>query len=209
MEHVPETHHKISYLALGDSYTIGYKVRYAENYPNQISQLLRDQQLDVSDPTIIAYPGWTTTDLARGIDLKNVHDTFSFVTLLIGNNDYNRGLSVDAYRFQFEQLLNRAILFTGGHSEKVFVLSIPYISHMAYAKNKDKDITERGIKDYNDANKEITLLHKCGYIDITYALRDHASDADYYLADWVHPTAKGYTIWAKQIAPVIATALKQ
>ena len=209
MKHVPETHHKISYLALGDSYTIGYKVRYAENYPNQISQLLRDQQLDVSNPVIIAYPGWTTTDLARGIDLKNVHDTFTFVTLLIGNNDRNQGLSLNAYRSQFEQLLNEAILFTGSHPERVFVLSIPDISHTSYAKNEGKDSTMPGIKDYNDANKEITLMHKCRYIDIAFALSTHLSDADYYLTDWVHPTAKGYAIWAKQIAPVIATTLKQ
>ncbi len=204
----PKTHHKISYLALGDSYTIGYKIRYAENYPNQIAGMLREQNMDVADPVIIAYPGWTTTDLERGIDEGHVSDTFSFVTLLIGNNDRNQGWSVDMYRSQFEQLLCRAIKFTAGHPEKVFVLSIPDISINNFEDGNDKNKIAQGIKDYNVANKEITLAHKCRYIDITYSLRDHVTDTEYYLSDWVHPTSKGYAILARQIVPVIAETLK-
>ena len=206
--HQPREQHKLSYLALGDSYTVGYKIRYAENYPNQITALLRQQQLDISDPRIIAYPGWTTADLQRGIGLENIHDTFSFVTLLIGNNDRNEGWSVENYHEHFQQLLDQAISFAAGHPEKVFVLSIPDISITQAIGDSAKANVSKGINNYNIANKEMTQARKCQYIDITYALRDHATDADYYLFDWVHPTAKGYAVWAKQIAPVIAATLK-
>ena len=68
----PETKHSLSYLALGDSYTIGYKVRYADNYPNQVAGFLRGKHFDIGDPSIIAYPGWTTNDLAKAISEKGV-----------------------------------------------------------------------------------------------------------------------------------------
>lgn len=209
MPHAPKTYHKKTYLALGDSYTIGYKIRYAENYPNQVAGLLREQQLDVADPVIIAYPGWTTADLERGIDEEHLNDTFSFVTILIGNNDRNQDWPVAVYRSYFEQLLHRAIKFTGGHPDKVFVLSIPDISISTLAEGMNRDRVAQGIRDYNIANKEIAATLKCGYIDITYALRDHVADPQYFLSDGVHPTSKGYAVLVNKIVPVIAATLKQ
>ena len=209
INHIPKMDHKITYLALGDSYTIGYKLRYADNYPNQVAELIRQKHIDIADPIIIAYPGWTIPDLENGLSLKGIHDTFSFVTLLIGNNDFNRGWSVANYRSNFDQLIKQAIAFTGGHPEKVFVLSVPDVSLTPYTHGADKAKTEKGIKEYNAANKEITEAHKCQYIDITNALQAYATDADYYLADWVHPTARGYTVWANQISSIIETALMQ
>ena len=209
INHIPKMDHKITYLALGDSYTIGYKVRYADNYPNQLADLLHQKQIDIADPSIIAYPGWTIPDLEKGISSKNIHDTFSFVTILIGNNDFNRGWSVATYRSNFDRLLKQAIVFAGGHPEKVFVLSVPDVSITPYARGVDKDKIAKGIKEYNAENKEITETHKCQYIDITNALQAHATDADYYLPDWVHPTAKGYAVWASQIFPIIERALMQ
>ncbi len=205
----PEPKHKLSYLALGDSYTIGYKVRYADNYPNQVAELLRGQHFDIGDPTIIAYPGWTTNDLVKAINEKNGSDTFSFVTLLIGNNDLFDGYSEAAYSANFELLLKRAIVFAAGRPDRVFVLSIPDISLTRYAADRDKDQIAKGIMAYNAANRAITLGHKCHYIDISGTLGAYVNDSTYYISDWAHPTAKGYAIWAGQTAPVIAKVLKQ
>src|SRR6187549_3626150 len=58
---------KYFYLALGDSYTIGEKVVSAENFPSQVVRRLREENLDLAPPRIIATTGWTTDELEVGI----------------------------------------------------------------------------------------------------------------------------------------------
>ena len=60
-----------SYLALGDSYTIGEQVPFAENYPNQVVQLLRKDGCVVHAPEIVARTGWTTDELQFGINNRS------------------------------------------------------------------------------------------------------------------------------------------
>ncbi|HTN17507.1 MAG TPA: hypothetical protein VL092_07505, partial [Chitinophagaceae bacterium] len=62
----------LSYLALGDSYTIGEQVPYAENFPNQAVQLLHKKGIAISDPVIVAVTGWTTDELAAAIRERNL-----------------------------------------------------------------------------------------------------------------------------------------
>ena len=54
-----------TYLALGDSYTIGEQVESRENFPNQLSTLLRQRGLKFNSPEIVAKTGWTTDEHAR------------------------------------------------------------------------------------------------------------------------------------------------
>src|SRR5690606_35614934 len=103
-----------TYLAIGDSYTIGEAVPAAENFPNQATALLRKDGLPIADPVIIATTGWTTDELAGSIREHNLQETFSVVTLLIGVNNQYRGRPLDNYRQEFTELLNIAIGFAGG-----------------------------------------------------------------------------------------------
>ena len=50
----------MTYLALGDSYTIGEGVDEPERWPVQLARTLRLHGTDVGDPHIIARTGWTT-----------------------------------------------------------------------------------------------------------------------------------------------------
>ena len=52
-----------TFLALGDSYTIGQSVTVDERWPNQLAALLADNSVEVAQPQIIARTGWTTGDL--------------------------------------------------------------------------------------------------------------------------------------------------
>lgn len=59
----------IRYLALGDSYTIGESVAESERFPVQLAERLRAQGIaDAVTPEIIATTGWTTNELAAGIN---------------------------------------------------------------------------------------------------------------------------------------------
>src|ERR1700752_2842374 len=89
-----------SYLALGDSYTIGESVPLSESFPYQTVQLLRKKGFDFREPEIIAKTGWTTDELQLAIDHHRFHPKYDFVSLLIGVNNQYRGRSTKEYAEQ-------------------------------------------------------------------------------------------------------------
>jgi len=108
---------RLSYLALGDSYTIGESVDSLNRYPNQFVSLLEQRNILVDNPFIIAKTGWTTDELKKEILSYNIKDKFDLVSLLIGVNNQYRGRSSLNFKEEFEELLKIAIQFT--KSEKV------------------------------------------------------------------------------------------
>jgi lysophospholipase L1-like esterase len=199
----------ISYLALGDSYTIGEQVPVQENFPYQTVHLLRKQHLDAGDPVIIATTGWTTDELAAAIREHNIRETFSFVTLLIGVNNQYRHRSVENYREEYVQLLDQAIIFAKGITQHVFVLSIPDWGVTPFADGRDRQKIAHEIDAYNAACKEITIDHKCQYLDITSSTRENANNASYTAGDGLHPSGKEYGVWAERLAEMVAETLKR
>lgn len=57
----------ITYLALGDSYTIGESVPVSDRWSVQLVNLLRKQGVEIKQPDIIARTGWTTAELIDAI----------------------------------------------------------------------------------------------------------------------------------------------
>lgn len=197
-----------TYLALGDSYTIGEQVSAADNFPHQAVTLLRKQGIDVADPKIIAVTGWTTDELTAAIKEAGIRDTFSFVTLLIGVNNQYRGRSVENYREEYTNLLQQAIGFAGGDNDHVFVLSIPDWGVTPFAEGRDRQKIAEEIDAYNAAKKEITLAHDCHWLEITERTREHGTDESYLVGDKLHYSEKEYAIWAERLAPMIKNELK-
>lgn len=197
-----------TYLALGDSYTIGESVHMHDNFPHQATKLLQKQNFDVADPVIIATTGWTTDELAAAIREHNLNEHFSFVTLLIGVNNQYRGRPVDNYRNEYEELLNRAIAYANGEPARVFVLSIPDWGVTPFAEGRDRQQIAREIDDYNAACREITEHHRCHFIEITGSTRKNGTNKEFLAPDGLHPSAKEYSIWAERLADSVAKNLK-
>ena len=195
-----------SYLALGDSYTIGEQVLLSESFPYQTVQLLRQQNLAFFAPEIIAKNEWTTDDLQSEIDKTLFLKKYHFVSLLIGVNNQYREKSLDEYKIQFEQLLQKAISLCNNNVQNVFVLSIPDWSTMPFAKDRDiKKIAEE-INVFNDSCKNITQKFGCTFIEITDSQRTDSKDPKMIAADGLHPSALEYTKWAKKLAAFITEA---
>ena len=57
-----------TYLALGDSYTIGECVQDSLRWPNQLVSALNQNIREFEAPTIVAQTGWTTDELASAIE---------------------------------------------------------------------------------------------------------------------------------------------
>jgi lysophospholipase L1-like esterase len=200
---------KHTYLALGDSYTIGEQVPHAENFPNQTVQILRKKGFDIADPVIIAVTGWTTDELEKSIMEHNLHETFSFVTLLIGVNNQYRGRDIANYKHEFRDLLEQAIVFADKDPRHVFVLSIPDWGVTPFADGHDREKIAFEIDAYNKANREITEEYKCYYLYITNSTRSNAMDPRYLACDGLHPSGKEYSVWAEHLAPLVEAELKK
>lgn len=198
--------HKYTYLAIGDSYTIGEMVTENERFPVQLSARLNFDSIDITEPLIIAKTGWTTDELLAAIKEKNVKDTFSIVTLLIGVNNQYRGRSSEGYRAELKQLLDIAVKYTGGKKENVFVLSIPDWGVTPFAEGKDRGKIAAEIDEYNRVKKEECEKLGVKYYDITGISR--IKDPDMIATDGLHPSGEMYKMWVDKIYSDIKTTLK-
>ena len=196
-----------TYLALGDSYTIGQSVLSSENFPNQTVQLLNQQNYNFKSPEILATTGWTTDELQNNINSHTFTPPYDFVSLLIGVNNQYRGRSVENYKPEFESLLKQAIQFAGGNANRVMVVSIPDWGVTPFANGRDRAQIAKEIDDYNAANKYISVIYKVNYIDITPGSREAATDLSLVAGDGLHPSAKEYTRWAQKVFAVIKQQL--
>ncbi|MEO6582898.1 MAG: SGNH/GDSL hydrolase family protein [Ferruginibacter sp.] len=196
-----------TYLALGDSYTIGQSVAEADRFPNKTVAILNNLGKNVSAPTIIATTGWTTTNLLATLQANPPSTNYSFVTLLIGVNNQFQGKSLDEYKTEFALLLQKAIQYAGGKKDRVFILSIPDYSVTPFAQNSDTARIAREIDEFNAANKSITLSNGVKYLDITPISREGRSDNTLQANDGLHPSGKQYQRWADLLAPLIAAVL--
>jgi lysophospholipase L1-like esterase len=192
-----------TYLALGDSYTIGEQVLLTETFSYQTVQLLRNKNIEIAAPEIIAKTGWTTDELQVAIDGNIFLEKYDFVSLLIGVNNQYRERSVEEYKIEFETLLKKAIVFAANKSTNVFVFSIPDWGVTPFAAEKDVAKIAKEIDAYNHTCKKITLQHNCTFIDITTSQRVDANNAEMLTSDGLHPTGKEYAKWAKQLAEAI------
>lgn len=198
----------ISYLALGDSYTIGQNVDEEERFPAQTADLLNRAGIGVSTLDYIATTGWTTIDLSSAIETGQPSNNYDLVSLLIGVNDQYRGLDTAGYRVRFRALLQNAIQLAGNRKERVFVVSIPDYSATPFVPTYRKAEVSKEINHFNRINKEITLSAGVTYLDITPGSRDAQNDATLVADDGLHPSGKEYSKWASQLAPLMASVLK-
>lgn len=191
-----------SYLALGDSYTIGESVPEQERYPVQLADSLKKNGIEISDVKIIAKTGWTTDELQLGIDTAVVKEEYDLVTLLIGVNNQYRGRDVENYREEFKALLHRATAFASGNKDKVIVISIPDWGVTPFAEGRDKEQIAQEIDTYNSVNLEETTNAGVAYVDVTGISRMAVTQPDLIASDGLHPSGKMYTLWVKEIYPL-------
>ena len=199
-----------TYLALGDSYTIGESVSADASFPSQLIAALKTDTSVLETPKIIAKTGWTTDELIAAIKSTTLQPKYDFVTLLIGVNNQCRSFDTVVYRKEFKELLQTAIKYAGDKPENVFVLSIPDWSVTQFAKNSGRDITKISaeIDFYNAINKEETAKTKAIYLDITPISREATSNLNLIANDGLHPSALMYNKWVSSLVPLVRERLK-
>ncbi|QWP78096.1 SGNH/GDSL hydrolase family protein [Lysobacter sp. K5869] len=201
----------LSYLALGDSYTIGEAVPEAGRWPVQLAAGLRARGIELAAPRIIATTGWTTDELALALDLAEPLGEWDFVSLLIGVNNQYRGRSAAQYAGEYRELLERAIGYARGRPERVLALAIPDWGATPFgAQDKRGPATIGAELDvFNITASEICARHGVAFVDIGPLSRELAADAAMLAEDGLHPSARMYERWTELALPAAQRSLAQ
>lgn len=196
----------LSYLALGDSYSIGEGVAVAGRWPMQLAARLRDEGVALNDPTIIATTGWTTDELTAAMDAACFTPPYDLVSLLIGVNNQYRGRDADNYRDEFRQLLEQAIALAGHRASHVVVLSIPDWGVTPFARESGRDVARIAaeLDVHNAVAREEVQRSGARWVDITGISRHHPG---LLAEDGLHPSAKQYTLWMEKALPAARAIL--
>lgn len=188
----------MSYLALGDSYTIGESVSTTANFPYQLADSISKRRNAYESPVIIARTGWRTDQLIEAVESAHLKKEYDLVTLLIGVNNEFQGRTLSEYEREFTLLCKKSIELAGNKKKRVVVISIPDYGYTPYGKANQKHISER-IDLFNTTNKRISDSLELKYVNVTDISRKGLSEPDLVADDGLHPSAKMYGLWVKEI----------
>lgn len=200
-----------SYLALGDSYTIGEGVAAPDRWPVQLAAALRARGTSIEEPVIVAQTGWTTAELLAALDALPFDRgrAFSLVSLLIGVNDQYRGLESKTFHANFDRLLSRAVTHADGRADHVLVLSIPDWSVTPFASRdwRSAEVIAREIETFNLELRRRAIAGGARFVDVTPCSRCAAENPALLASDGLHPSAAMYAQWTAIVLPEAVAAL--
>lgn len=194
-----------TYLALGDSYTIGTSIKSQEAFPYLIKDSLKLHGVDL-DVKIVAQNGWRTDDLQRGIKRSTLDEKYDLVSLLIGVNNQYQQVPVEDYTKDFNSLLDSAIKYAGGNMNRVFVLSIPNYGYTPFGAEK-KAQTTQDLEVFNNIADSICDQRSISYFDVTTISLEAENREDYRAKDNLHPSAIQYAAWVSSFLNQVAEKL--
>lgn len=198
---------KVTYLALGDSYTKGQSVPLEESFPYVLTDSLNTEPyIDVVEMEVIAETGWTTSNLLNGMLRVPAEKKYDLVTLLIGVNNQYQGKSITNYKTELTLCLQKAIAFAGGDTSRVIVVSIPDYGYTPFGA-ANKEFISSQIDAFNAVNKNVSESMNVSYIDITAISRSDFPDL--VASDLLHPSCKQYRLWVDKLYAIAKTKIQK
>lgn len=196
-----------SYLALGDSYTIGEGVETSESWPVQLVERLRRRGFKMAPPKIIARTGWTTRDLIDNIESEiNVQRDFDLVSISIGVNNQYQDKPLSEYEAELREIFRKAINHSKRRERGVFALSIPDYGVTPFGADNAEEIRQE-INEFNRVFKRIADEFDVDFYNITPISREAANNPELIAGDNLHPSALMYRYWVEEIIDEIAIKL--
>tara|TARA_B100000929_G_C15488669_1_gene413669 strand:- start:856 stop:1488 length:633 start_codon:yes stop_codon:yes gene_type:complete len=198
-----------SYLALGDSYTIGESVLETDRWPVQLVEQLRVRGYKMAAPKIIAKTGWTTEDLLREIENElNIQRDFDLVSILIGVNNQYQGKRISEYEEDLRTIFNKAVNHSKTLEKGVFAVSIPDYGYTPFGSANQEEISAE-IDRFNEVFKRIADEFNVPFYNITPISREAGNNPDLIASDGLHPSELMYKRWVDQFINQVAEKLPQ
>ncbi len=206
---VPTVPKQLTYLALGDSYTIGHSVCETCRFPEQLRKKLGDlNPKNTYTSKIIATTGWTTTNLISAINTENPSSNYDLVTLLIGVNNQYQNKPFSIYEKEFPELVSKAIALAKGDKSNVIVVSIPDYAFTPVGKqssNPSKISAE--IDNYNTFAQKYCIERNIEFVSITDITRQGLVNPLLVATDGLHPSELAYSYFVERIFPKATIAI--
>lgn len=191
----------VKYIALGDSYTIGTGANENEAWPVLLTKHLNEAGLKTE---LVANPsknGFSTQNL---IDMElPVFDKSgaTFVTLLIGVNDWVREVNASTYTKNLIYILDH-VQKKLPNKNNILLITIPDFGvtpQGAYFSN-DRDVS-KGITEFNNIIKAEAKKRGLPVVDIFEISKQMKDNTELTAKDGLHPSAKEYAVWETLILP--------
>lgn len=192
---------EIRYVPIGDSYTIGDGVSSSETYPELLTNHLRQSGYNVKLVLNPAQSGWTTQDAIDDELPIFVKSKPTFATLLIGANDYALGIDNGRFRNQIIYLLDH-MLGVLPDRKSLILITIPDYSVTKIGQEfGDVAVTSAGIAEFNNIITEEGEKRGLPVVDIFTLTQQMGADPTLVNPDGLHPSAKEYVLWEREIYP--------
>ncbi|MDB4062173.1 SGNH/GDSL hydrolase family protein [Vicingaceae bacterium] len=193
---------QFTYLALGDSYTIGEMVEQHQSFPFRLaSALAAKTDLNIATPRVIAKTGWRTDQLLDSITA--VKEQYDLVSLLIGVNNQYQGKDIEVFTKEFKLLIEKAIGFSKTGKKGVFVYSIPDYSVMPFMRGKKVKKVSAEIKNYNAISSTVAQKMGVSFYNITPISQKAQYDSGLIAVDKLHPGGNMYALWVSEFVEQI------
>ena len=187
-----------SFIALGDSYTIGEGVNEDERWPNQFVDVAYENGVDFDQPMIIAETGWKTYDLLNAINQTNFTKKYDYISLLIGVNNQFNSRPIDEFEEDLNKLMDEMKRIKKNDGS-IIIISIPDWGYTPFGESSDmSDISEQ-INLFNSSLRKFATTNGIKYVDVTEISRRGINEPDLITNDNLHPSGIMYLEWAKKI----------
>jgi lysophospholipase L1-like esterase len=198
----------VRYVALGDSYTIGFDVETQEAWPSLVVDRLQAEGIAIEYVDNLAVSGYKAIDVIE--EQLPVYRTLKpqFATILVGANDLSLGVTEQEFQTQFAKILDE-IAQELENKKNIVVLTIPDFTQTPRGKRSfQNERYQTLIENFNRIIVEEATKRELPLVDLNNINDGIGSDATYFTGDGLHPSAKQYLLWADRIFPVVKQVLQ-
>ena len=194
-----------TYLALGDSYTIGEGVSYEERWPVQLLKELNKTTSKINSIEFIARTGDTSTQLLSNMNNSNLEPPYGLISILIGVNNQFQDKSQQEFKDDFVKILEKSISLSNGNKERIFVLSIPDWGATPFGSGYNRTKVSNEINQFNSIVKSETESKGIKFFNITDISRQALYDSSLSSGDRLHPSGKMYALWVDRVIEYVSS----
>lgn len=198
---------EISFIPVGDSYTIGNGLKETDRWPNVMTKRLNEAGIPIRLIANPAVSGYTVED-ALVWEVPVVESLKpDFVTVFIGANDNFRGTPISTYETELKTLLDQ-IQSKMKNPQNIVLITIPDYSKSPASQDYNTAGVTESIQAYNAIIKKEADQRGLKVADI-FPVSQTMTGADDYISDGLHPSAQGTAKWEQVIYPVVLGKLKE
>ncbi|MCK6639910.1 MAG: SGNH/GDSL hydrolase family protein [Bacteroidia bacterium] len=198
----------LSYMPLGDSYTIGTGGTEGNSWPELLVRHLNDSGIEVELIDNPARNGYTCRDLIDYELPVLFRKKPDFVTICIGTNDWIAGYDSAGFTNNLRYVLD-TVQATLKVKTNIVLLTVPDFSLTKSGKlyGNGRNIPE-GLQRFNAIIKAEAAARNLKCVDIFAVSQQVKNDPWLISEDNLHPSDKGYALWEKEIFPVVSKVIQ-